>query len=75
MNVNAAVWITLVLVVVTIVNMFPVKVFGQLEYMFGSIKLCFISLLILMSVVIDTMKREFYVYPYALRPVVEHDVG
>ncbi|WEW60397.1 hypothetical protein PRK78_005882 [Emydomyces testavorans] len=62
-NVHAAVWITLVLVVVTIINMFPVKVFGQLEYIFGSVKLTFISLLILMSVLIDTMKREPCVLP------------
>ncbi|EEP82095.1 conserved hypothetical protein [Uncinocarpus reesii 1704] len=61
-NVHAAVWITLVLVVVTIVNMFPVKVFGQLEYIFGSIKLAFISFLILMSVLIDTMKPRANAY-------------
>ncbi|EAS36718.3 amino acid transporter [Coccidioides immitis RS] len=61
-NVHSAVWITLVLVIVTMVNMFPVKVFGQLEYIFGSIKLTFITFLILMSVVIDTMQPRSNAY-------------
>ncbi|KAI1913774.1 hypothetical protein LOZ53_002226 [Ophidiomyces ophidiicola] len=61
-NVHAAVWITLVLVVVSVINMFPVKVFGQLEYIFGSLKLTFISFLIVMSVMIDTMKPRSNAY-------------
>ena len=31
--------------------------FGELEYVFGSLKLAFISMLIVMMVILDTMKR------------------
>ncbi|KAK2747294.1 hypothetical protein FQN57_002192 [Myotisia sp. PD_48] len=55
-SVHAAVWITLFLILVTIVNALPVKYYGELEYIFGSIKLIFIVLLIVMMVVLDTMK-------------------
>jgi amino acid transporter len=32
--------------------------FGALEYMFGSIKLTFITMLIVMMLILDTMKRQ-----------------
>ncbi|KAL2760300.1 hypothetical protein ACRALDRAFT_1067117 [Sodiomyces alcalophilus JCM 7366] len=46
-NVDNAVWITAFLVIVIIVNLFPAKYFGELEYIFGSLKLAFIVVLIL----------------------------
>jgi amino acid transporter len=33
--------------------------FGELEYVFGSLKLAFISMLIVLMVILDTMKREY----------------
>jgi len=36
------------------------KVFGELEYLFGTLKLTFITMLIVMMLVLDTMKREYY---------------
>jgi amino acid transporter len=33
-------------------------VFGELEYVFGSIKMAFISMLIVLMLILDTMKRE-----------------
>jgi amino acid transporter len=92
LKVDAAVWIGLFLVLVTLVNLFPVKVratlhscaapprapcfrsdgwihhsltnsawqyFGELEYAFGSLKLAFISMLIVLMVILDTMKRQY----------------
>ena len=35
-----------------------VKVFGELEYVFGSIKLTFIVILIILMLILDIMKRE-----------------
>ena len=85
-NVSPAVWISVFLILVTIVNMLPVKVsidlrfigisgpylaftsadvglqyFGELEYVFGSIKLTFITMLIVMMVILDTMKRRYQI--------------
>ena len=43
---------------VVIVNLFPVKVFGELEYVFGSIKLTFIVMLIVLMLILDNMQRK-----------------
>ncbi|KAK2749385.1 hypothetical protein FQN57_006317 [Myotisia sp. PD_48] len=61
-HVNPAVWITLFLVCVTIINLFPVKYFGILEWVVGSIKLIFIILLILMMVILNLMKPRSNAY-------------
>jgi amino acid transporter len=55
-NVDQAVWFLVFLVTVVAVNMFPVRVFGELEYVFGSIKMAFISMLIVLMLILDTMK-------------------
>ncbi|KAM5437033.1 hypothetical protein MferCBS31731_005688 [Microsporum ferrugineum] len=55
-NVHPAVWISLFLFLVTMINMLPVKYYGELEYIFGSIKLSFITMIIVMMVVLDTMQ-------------------
>ncbi|KAL2374908.1 hypothetical protein RJZ57_000601 [Blastomyces gilchristii] len=56
-SVHAAVWVSVVLVTVTLINTWPVKYYGQLEYVFGCIKLSFLVLAILMMVILGTMKR------------------
>ncbi|KUJ09209.1 proline-specific permease [Mollisia scopiformis] len=61
-NVDNAVWISLFLVIVVTINMLPVKVFGQLEYIFGTIKLTFISMLIVMMLILDAMKPRADAY-------------
>ena len=39
--------------------------FGELEYVFGSLKVAFISLLIVAMVILDTMKRQWlFQQPY-----------
>ncbi|KAL2139909.1 hypothetical protein VTI28DRAFT_4486 [Corynascus sepedonium] len=47
-RVDNAVWISVFLVLVITFNMFPVRVFGELEYIFGCFKLIFIVFLILL---------------------------
>ncbi|KAK4108134.1 amino acid transporter-like protein [Canariomyces notabilis] len=47
-SVDNAVWITVFLIIVVLVNMLPVRVFGELEYVFGCFKLMFITMLIML---------------------------
>ncbi|TVY55430.1 Arginine permease CAN1 [Lachnellula cervina] len=54
-SVDPAVWVALFLVIVVSINMLPVKYFGEFEYVFGSFKLAFITMLILLMVVLDTV--------------------
>ncbi|KIM99454.1 hypothetical protein OIDMADRAFT_200431 [Oidiodendron maius Zn] len=54
-NVNPLVWIALFLVLATIINMAPVKWFGEIEYVLGSLKLIFITMLIVMMIILATM--------------------
>ncbi|KAM3072657.1 hypothetical protein ACMFMF_006993 [Clarireedia jacksonii] len=56
-SVDPAVWIGLFLIIVTIINMFPVKYFGELEYVFGCIKIIFITMLITLMLIIDTKQH------------------
>ncbi|ODQ64626.1 hypothetical protein NADFUDRAFT_71070 [Nadsonia fulvescens var. elongata DSM 6958] len=51
-NVNIAVWITIVLVVCVLLNVFAVKLFGETEFWFASIKIIAIMGLIIVGVVI-----------------------
>ncbi|KAK3319967.1 putative amino acid transporter, partial [Cercophora scortea] len=61
-NVDNAVWITVFLALVIIINMFPVRVFGELEYVFGCFKLIFICMLIVLMLVLSTMQPRAGAY-------------
>ncbi|PGH11512.1 hypothetical protein AJ80_07078 [Polytolypa hystricis UAMH7299] len=61
-SVNAAVWISVFLVAVTIINTLPVKYYGELEYVFGCVKLIFIVLLIVMMLILDVMQPRSDAY-------------
>jgi len=61
-SVDPAVWIALFLVIVVCINMLPVKYFGEFEYIFGSFKLTFITMLILLMVILDTIKPRANAY-------------
>ncbi|KAJ2965274.1 hypothetical protein NQ176_g10693 [Zarea fungicola] len=54
-NVDSAVWITVCLVVVVIINLLPAIIYGELEYIFGCAKMIFIVLLIVAMLIFDTM--------------------
>ncbi|KAL3422348.1 amino acid permease [Phlyctema vagabunda] len=54
-KVDPAVWLSLFLILVTTINMIPVKHFGNLEYIFGCIKLIFIIMLIVMMLILSIM--------------------
>ncbi|PMD57773.1 amino acid transporter-like protein [Hyaloscypha bicolor E] len=56
-DVDTGVWISVFLILAIAINMFPVKVFGELEYIFGCIKITFISMLIVLMLIIDVMKH------------------
>ncbi|KAH8812741.1 proline-specific permease [Xylogone sp. PMI_703] len=61
-NTDSAVWIALFLIIVITINMFPVKFFGELEYIFGCFKLIFIIMVIMMMLIIDVMKPRSDAY-------------
>jgi amino acid transporter len=86
-NVDHAVWISVFLVLVIIVNMFPARVgtrfrreigscsyctdvgttqvFGELDYVFGCMKLTFITMLIVMMLILNTMQRGYWSCQFA----------
>lgn len=53
--VDNVIWILVFLVLVVIVNFFLVKVFGEFEYVFGSIKFIFIVMFIVLMFILDNM--------------------
>jgi amino acid transporter len=56
-NTNSAVWVGLFLVVIGAINLLPVKIYGRLEYMFGCLKIIFITGLIMFNVVLNARKK------------------
>jgi len=67
---NAGVWVGLALLGALLLNMLPVRQYGRLEYIFGSIKITFLVLLILIMTILNAMQRfhptRFWTYeqPY-----------
>ncbi|KAN0072293.1 Amino acid permease domain containing protein [Elaphomyces granulatus] len=53
-NTNPAVWGALFLIVIFIINLLPVRAFGEVEYIVGCCKMIFICLLIFLNVVINS---------------------
>lgn len=52
-NTSPAVWVVLFLAIVLIINFLPVLLYGELEYVFGSVKLLFIVGIIMFNVIIN----------------------
>ncbi|KAK2759769.1 hypothetical protein FQN54_002503 [Arachnomyces sp. PD_36] len=52
-SVPTVVWITIFFLLMVIVNCFPVKIYGETEFVFGAIKLTTIVMLILLMFIID----------------------
>ncbi|KAF2016583.1 hypothetical protein BU24DRAFT_409674 [Aaosphaeria arxii CBS 175.79] len=57
-NYSPAVWVFLFLITVGVINLLPVRQYGQLEYAFGVVKIFFISLLIVFNVVVSAMGKH-----------------
>jgi len=57
-NTNPAVWGTLVLIIIFIVNLLPVRAFGEVEYMIGCCKMIFICLLIFLNVILNSQSVD-----------------
>jgi amino acid permease len=53
-NTNPAIWGLFVLIIIFIVNLLPVRVFGEVEYISGCCKMIFICLLIVLNVIINS---------------------
>ncbi|OAA66292.1 proline-specific permease [Cordyceps fumosorosea ARSEF 2679] len=54
-NVDSAVWISICLVVIVVINFLPVIIYGELEYIFGCIKMTLLVILIMTMLVFDVM--------------------
>ncbi|KAF2261629.1 hypothetical protein CC78DRAFT_343555 [Lojkania enalia] len=54
---SPAVWVFLFLVLIGLINLLPVRQYGQLEYIFGVLKIFFISGLIIFNVVLSAMQK------------------
>ncbi|KAK4136244.1 proline-specific permease [Trichocladium antarcticum] len=61
-RVDDAVWISVFLILVVIFNMFPVRVFGELEYIFGCFKLTFITMLIIFMFILSIIQPRGNAY-------------
>jgi amino acid transporter len=55
---SPALWITIFLVVIGVVNMLPVGIYGELEYVFGCAKMLFICGLIVFNVILSASQLE-----------------
>jgi amino acid permease len=53
---SPAVWVFLFLILIGVINLLPVRQYGQLEYFFGVIKIMFISLLIVFNVIVSAIQ-------------------
>lgn len=51
--INPAVWITIIIVIVILLNIFAVSIFGEAEFVFGIIKLAAMLALLIIALVID----------------------
>ncbi|KAF2660138.1 hypothetical protein K491DRAFT_674926 [Lophiostoma macrostomum CBS 122681] len=54
---SPAVWAFLFLILIALINMLPVRQYGQLEYIFGVLKIFFISGLICFNVILSAMQK------------------
>ena len=68
---SPGVWVGLALLGALLLNLLPVRQYGRLEYIFGSIKIAFLVALIMIMTVLNAMQRfhptRFWTYeePYA----------
>jgi yeast amino acid transporter len=65
---SPAVWVFMFLIFILLINLLPVRIFGELEYVFGCSKLLFIVGLIIFNVVITSRRGhtfEYYNEPYS----------
>ena len=54
---SPSVWVGIFLLTIGLFNCFPVKIFGNIEYIFGCMKIIFITGLIMFNVVINARKE------------------
>lgn len=59
---NPAVYVALFLLFILFVNLVPIRWFGEMEYVFGCLKMVFIVGLIMFNVIINIRTRTFFRY-------------
>lgn len=63
LNTSPAVWVTFALFLILIINLMPVRIYGEIEYVFGTIKLCTMVLIIMFNVIISGVNANNGKYP------------
>ena len=53
LNTDPAVWIGMCLLAILIINLLPVRVYGEIEYVFGTIKIVVITGIIMMQMILN----------------------
>jgi amino acid transporter len=82
-NVNIAVWITIMLIVIVALNFSPVGVYAETEFWFASIKIIMITGLLVLSVVLffgggpshDRLGFRYWNHPGATKPYLVPGAG
>lgn len=72
-NVNPAVWVTIFLLGVLIVNLFRVRIYGEIEYCIGCLKITFIVGLIMFNIVINAQSHTGFRYYQSPFGFVSHN--
>jgi len=82
-EINAAAWIAIIIVVVFCLNIFAVKIYGEAEFIFASIKIITIIGLLILALVLDLgggpshdrLGFRYWKNPGAMKEVVGHGAG
>ncbi|KAF2177156.1 hypothetical protein K469DRAFT_733062 [Zopfia rhizophila CBS 207.26] len=66
LNTNPAVWVGIFLIVILLFNLLPVRQYGRVEYVFGSVKIIFIVGVIIFNTILNARQKfhatRFWIY-------------
>jgi yeast amino acid transporter len=68
LNTNPNVWVAILLVVIFLMNLLPIRVYGEIEYFFGCIKIVVMVGLIMFNLIINAVSKKSSPNMNSLRP-------
>lgn len=63
LSISPAVWAAFALILMLLINLFPVRIYGEIEYVFGCIKLVMMVLMIMFNVIISSVNANRGIAP------------
>lgn len=63
LQISPAVWESFALILILLINIFPVRIYGEIEYAFGCIKLVMMVTIIMYNVIVSGINAHNGVYP------------